>query len=189
MIFAQIGLDVDFLSVLTSNDLPGDMPSEGSFSTFLSHATWQAAPTLTLWYIDTIGASAGIRGIAFWETISGGTRYGIGAADSRAFDTVAHEIAHILTDGLAIHMPGSDEAHSTDPLNLLASGSIRSLPASLEDVNGNPDAGVDQLSQAQGTAILGNQFIQDDGIPEPGTWVMMMSGIALVAVRVRRMAA
>jgi hypothetical protein len=96
------------------------------------------APTLDAYYATSLASDA------FGETIVPSQGLGppaVFVADFQAAppplppvpvrpDTFSHEVAHFLTDGRAIHAENGspDEAHSSDPFNLLA-GSNRQIPS------------------------------------------------------------
>lgn len=62
--------------------------------------------------------SAGSRGEAFLPSITPSLPAALVISDSAASDTLAHELGHILLDAAG---------HSTDPDNLMASGTIRNV--------------------------------------------------------------
>lgn len=184
-IFAQIGLNLTVFTPLTSATLPTTMDASNTasnnFTTYLADSTWQPYPVLTAWYVDSITPCCGIRGVSFEVTQGPYAYFGIGVAASHAPDTLAHEIAHILTFFDSYWQPNvSDVAHSTDPNNLLASGSIRNLPSTLADIGT-----VDQIQPIQTQAIFDSPFVQ---APEPVSVVLIGSGFAAVGVLRRRRA-
>ena len=110
-----------------------------------------------------------------------------GISSARANDTLAHEIAHVLTNYNAIQNPDpADPAHSLDAWNLLAAGSSRILP------DGPPipqsEIGIDRDIITPGQAVMFNSgAIQ--GVPEPSVLVLTFSGLALAGSRRLRRAA
>ncbi len=85
-------------------------------------------------------------------------------------DTIAHELGHVL-----------NLQHTGVANQLMASGSVRSIPGSIGDIA--PDgANLDQLTQAEITEALRSGFLTP--VPEPNT--LMLLGIALLGVAARR---
>ena len=179
VIFSQIGLEVAFLPALSSATLPSNMVfTAQGLAPYIFDSTWQPMPILTLFYVALIDSNPGIRGVSVTlELLSGELRTFVAAAPNRANDTVAHEIAHVLTDYFAYEQPiPGDPAHSGNPLNLLAPGSSRLLPQLLTDVQGN-GGNRSQITADQSQAMLASDFV----VPEPGSAMLIVIGIGALA--------
>jgi len=88
-------------------------------------------------------------------------------------DTIAHELGHVLN---LEHTAVADE--------LMASGSVRTIPGSINDIV--PDgAQLDKLTQAQITEALGSDFVTR--VPAPATLTLLGIGIGLLGVAARRL--
>ena len=191
-IFKRVGISVNVLSPIYSSSVTS---SGFNFTSTVA----VASNTIAAYFVDSI-YSGGYRGYALGSAVA--------VASVQAWDTLAHELAHVLTSYSAISDPNaSDPAHSTDPYNLLAGGGIRYTPSSLGDL-----AYLDQITSSQLSAMLASVFMQSDvvtqppattsgtggggkgrgkrgkdefgiqvaEVPEPGTWIFM--GIGLIAV-------
>jgi hypothetical protein len=208
-IYSQIGLGVSFLSEELITGITGTSIAAGTNLTwtsttsnqtvFLSDASWEDMPEMTVWYVDQIvvnGSQA--RGVTFAGQIGGEWRFGIGVSLSLAArDTLAHEIGHMLTWLLYNNMlyftcadttsgcAAGDAAHSSNAYNLLASGTIRYTPDSITDIYGQGGT-YDQITASQASFML---MHTDFVVPEPATMTLFGSGAALLFFACRRRAA
>jgi hypothetical protein len=185
-IFQQIGIGIVSRPTLTSSTLPLNMAlTVVGVNQFLTDSTWADVPVLTVWYVATIDNNPFIRGVAFeLEYVGGFFRTGIGAAASRANDTVAHEIAHVLAGYQAIHQPDpNDDGHSLDPNNLLASGGIRNVPTSLSAINGQGGQ-LSQITASQAAVMYGSDFLTE--VPEPAQAGLVALGLMVFGIAQRR---
>lgn len=184
-IFAQIGLNIEVFSTLQSATAPAtmDLSNSSNLLSYINDPTWRPFPILTAFYVSSIvdPPSVGlIRGVSYSFTNGVQNFYAIGISSQHAPDTLAHEIAHILTNFYAWWQPNPspDQAHSSDPNNLLAGGNIRNLPGGLGDVGT-----VDQIQPIQQTAIFDSPFVQ---APEPAVMILIGSGFAVIGLIRRR---
>ena len=107
-----------------------------------------------MFYVATIDSSASNRG----ASTCCGSLCAASVANSAANDTFAHEVAHILTDFLALWDPNpSDPSHSTDATNLLANGDIRNVPSTVAQIT-VPGSTFDRIAPIQETAMLDSQL-------------------------------
>jgi hypothetical protein len=184
-IFAQIGLNIEVFSTLFSSTASTtmDLTNTANLASYITDSTWRPFPILTVFYVGSIvnpPAPGLIRGVSYELTSGVQEFYAIGISSIHVNDTLAHEIAHVLTHFNAFWQPNPspDEAHSSDPNNLLAGGNIRNLPNSFADIGT-----VDQLKPIQQTAILDSPFVQ---APEPAVMVLIGSGFAAIGLLRRR---
>lgn len=96
-------------------------------------------------------------------------------------DTFAHELGHVL------NLDHYDSTNPGDPNkadHLMASGGIRNIPQALGDVA--PDGqGWDLIGQSEIDVMRRSKFAIDT-VPEPGTFLAVGLGIAVLARRKRR---
>lgn len=171
-IFGQIGLNIDFLPAVSDPALPTDYDGANAneASVFFQSASFQQAPTLTVWLVNTITYNGfSDRGLS--------QQYGINAASwiaaSAVNDTMAHELGTVLS--------GLQEV-SGSPTNLLEVGTDRNIPPAI----GNIFAGsnYDQITSSQAQFILGNdQYVQP--VPEPRTSLLTLLGLLAAAATAR----
>lgn len=148
-------------------------PNPDAFNTYFSSPSFQNIPVLTVWYVA--GIASGKVGVSSPSGCVLCASWIAGPAENP--DTLAHEIAHILTDGVAYYLPSSsDPSLSTDPHNLLAAGN-RILPGSLADIY--PNGPADQIvNPTQTTPMLASRFIQQSVVvPEPATVLLILSAL------------
>lgn len=127
-------------------------------------------------YLATdLSGSPGLFGEAYLN--AGGTVINIGLVNAfnsptGRLDTIAHELGHNL--GLV---------HDDSNFNfLMASGSVRNIPNALGQIC--PDGPCyDLLSQDQINTVLQSSLLVD--VPEPGTLILVATGL-LTAVVIRR---
>lgn len=173
-IFSQIGLTVDFLGSISAPGVPtsysGTNPNEESL--YFGDSSFQSAPVLTVWFVNTITNNGGSdRGLSQQDGVDFGSWIATTGSAEAVNDTLAHEIANILTD---LHeITGS-------PNNLLEVGTDRNIPSSVSQVF--PGSNYDQITSAQESFMLGNtEFVQNVVTPEPGTLVLAAIGVSIFA--------
>ncbi len=193
-IFAQAGITIHALPTVTNSALPNNLDTtHTAYMTFLNSWHPPDSSTLPVWFVGTINSSSAYLGTSYCYL----QPCGVWVANSASLpgflepDTLAHEIAHILTGFNAITNPiPNDPSHSSDPFNLLATGSNRHIPASISDIN--PDGlRYDQITALQTAVMDGNGFLVTElggQVPEPGSTIPMIlpSLLMLVAHRRRR---
>lgn len=169
-IFAQASIDVVFRPTLANTSLPANLTQDDpGFLTFFTDVTFQNPPILTVWFVATIDSSADYRGSSYCY----GSVCGVWVANSAVNDTLAHEMAHVLTDFYAYWYPRSgDISHSTDANNLLAYGQIRN--------------GQDLIEPIQVAAMFQSPYVQTEAVPEPATTSLLWCGILLILPACRR---
>ncbi len=214
-IYAQMALDVLFEPEQLVTSYTGTALTRGTdmtitdtsdnLMTFLNDASWQEDPAITIWYVDHIYVSGQeARGITFVGTDGVDYRFGIGVSLNPvqyAHDTLAHEVAHVLTwyepaenficaDPNVTAGPGGcvsgDPAHDATNTNLLAPGSIRLVPGSISQIEGQGSGNRDTITASQRAFMLTHtDFITT---PEPAGVVLFGSGTFFVWLLRRRAA-
>jgi hypothetical protein len=185
-IWAQAGISVAYNFVgQIFNSLFTNINDTVAGSTFSNLASstghLQSSSVLDMFLVHTVVDSNG--GSAYGEGWlgAGGLVMAMdtimGYAPGGRIDTMAHELGHNL--GLvAANDPDFSGYHSTDPDQLMASGSTRNVPLTLADIN--PDGfGYDQISNFQANVARNSSLLSDvvpnNTVPEP-------SSLALVAL-------
>jgi PEP-CTERM motif/Metallo-peptidase family M12B Reprolysin-like len=145
----------------------------------------QSATILDMFLVRTVAG-------AYGEGWLGAGGIAIAMDDVMAFngglgriDTIAHEIGHNL--GLD-QTAGSSAGHSTNPNYLMASGGIRNVPTTINDITPN-GLGYDQINAAQVAVARGSTLLRAitaPAVPEPSTWGMMLFGFGVVGSLLRR---
>lgn len=136
---------------------------------------------INMFFAPTLDSDLGLYGVGCGGSVFAAycnNQVGIFVADNvfsynsgvGRLDTIAHELGHVLN---LTHTGVSDQ--------LMASGGVRSIPGTINDVV--PDgAALDKLTQAQINTALGSPFVT----PEPGTIALTLLGVGVLAVEVRR---
>lgn len=155
------------------------------------HLAYGGGPSLTSIDLFLVGTITTAHGGAYGEGWLGMGGLVMAMQDIMSFngglgriDTLAHELGHNF--GLQPSSLGGVDWHSTDPNNLMASGGIRRVPATLSDISPN-GLGYDQLTLAQVTSARQSTLLRDvahDTIPEPASSALF--AIALLALSVSR---
>jgi len=174
-IWAQAGLDLSFYSwsLFNATDyLTIDSEVElGELFYTPGHGQNPDPLVISLWFVDVLFPLD--PGTTFGAAAMPGNAIAIANAvfSMNRLDTIAHEIGHSL--GLD-HYSGSNEA-----LNLMASGSTRSIPSNIGEIY--PDgAGLDQLTQDQIAFALNSPLVRDEPVPEPASfWVSGAGALGL----------
>lgn len=198
-IYAQAGIKVNFVSETYlggANNSYGaagitygnqfynvNDSSTNSFSNLDSLFGGPSSSTVYMFLVHSV--NAGGSGITFGE---GWLGYGglVIAMDAvmtyNRLDTVAHELGHNL--GLMPNSLGGVNGHSTDPDDLMASGSIRHVPTSLSQISTNGLTGYDQLPADQ-VAYIRNSSLLQNYVEEPASWLLLMVAVPGL-IRLRR---
>lgn len=191
-IWAQAGLDLLFLPWGQINETDYLDITIGNAAVI--HAEAQAVMTagvaindpavtkaINMFFAPTLDSNPGLYGVGCGGSVfaaSCNNQVGIFIADNvfsfnggvGRLDTIAHELGHVLN---LTHEGGGDQ--------LMASGGVRSIPGSINDIV--PDgAALDKLTQAQIDTALSSPFVT----PEPGTVALTLLGVGVLAVEVRR---
>jgi len=168
-IFGQIGLDIDFLAPVSAPTLPstynGSNANESSI--FFNSSSFQAAPVLTVWFVETITYNGNSdRGLSQQD----GVNFASWIAASAVNDTLAHEIGNDLDDL---------QETTGNPAYLMEVGTDRNIPSSLNQIF--PGSSYDQITAAQERDMLGNsQFVQSSA--EPSSAILIVLGALMVVL-------
>lgn len=187
-IWAQAGIQVNFVSQsYLTNDNYYNINDRSASSSFYN--------------LDRLygGASDSTIYMYLVHSINGGTAWGEGWVDGSGFviamdqvvsanrlDTVAHELGHNL--GLLPTSDGGVGWHSTDPYDLMASGSIRYSPANIGEISTDGLTGKDQLPLDQVLIARSSRFLYDLAaeIDEPQSVALLLVGLVGVGGMQRR---
>jgi hypothetical protein len=175
-IYGQDLIDIQFLPTESSTSLSSNLvENDTGVFPYVTSPLYAAAPFVTVFYVATIDSNASNRGASTCY----GSYCAAWVANSAANDTFAHELAHILTGFLALWDPNpSDPSHSTDPTNLLASGDIRNVPATVAAITASGSV-FDRIAPIQEAAMLDSQYAQSE-VPEPDSVILLASGLFLL---------
>jgi hypothetical protein len=191
-IWAQAGVAVTFGAVNTINStIYQNLECVGCKTLFDIDTAFgtpgaQSATVLDMFLVRTVAGAfgegwLGAGGIAIAMDTVMAFNGGLGR-----IDTIAHEIGHNL--GLD-QTAGSAAGHSTNPNYLMASGGIRNVPTTINDIAPS-GLGYDQINAAQVAVARGSTLLRaipvTPIVPEPSTWGMMIFGFGIVGGLLRR---
>lgn len=180
-IWTQADIWFDFLGWVTvfETDL---LDTTFAFLTSPNHGQNENELVINLWFVNTItdcGGSAFPYGCGYVD--GNGVAIANSVFAANRIDTIAHELGHNL--GLE---------HTTDALNLEASGAYRLVPGSIDDVyprGGKRDQLYDwQIAIARSSGFLTAYSTPDTGVPvpEPASLTLVLTGAAIVALHTAR---
>lgn len=193
-IWAQAGISVSFNFVGTINNSLFLTVDDGGPNSFFNLAgltgNRQSTTILDMFLVSTVVGAYGEG----WDGVGGlvmGMDDIMGYPGPRGrIDTMAHELGHnlgLVPDTDPEYAGPSDPGHSSDPNQLMASGAIRNVPLTLDDIN--PDGlGYDQLSPFQIALARESTLLYDlpsSVVPEPGTLSLLLGGLGMMALRRR----
>ncbi len=175
-IYAQASITIDFLPTEADTSLSTNLvQNDSGILPYISSSTYDSAPEITVFYVASINNSAANRGTSTCL----GNSCAVWVANSAVNDTLAHEVGHILTGFQALwDQNPSDPSHSTDPTNLLASGNIRNIPASISDITA-ANSPFDRIQPVQTAAILATTYAEMES-PEPQSVLLAASGVVVI---------
>ena len=178
-IWAQADIWFDFLG-WTTLDSTSLLATSFDSLTAAGHGQNSDPLVINVWFVSQILDCGGVFGAYGCGYVDGnGVAIADGVFDVNRIDTIAHELGHNL--GLE---------HTEFPLDLMASGSLRTVPGSIDDVYPRGDM-ASQLSAAQITTARSSQFLSplpvpDAGsvpVPEPGSLLLVVIGLGVLAAR------
>jgi hypothetical protein len=187
-IFAQAGIGVTFNFVGTKNN--SSFLNNGDFSSIVASGNhFQSTTQMEMFLVNTLdNGSFGTGWLGLGGLVIAMNPVLAFNSNNGRLDTVAHEMGHNL--GLVANTdPDSDGAgHSTNPNHLMASGGIRRVPTSRNDIF---PAGLryDQISALQISQARQSRLLRDVPtvvVPEPATVVLMAGGMLVLGVIGRR---
>lgn len=176
-IWAQAGITFNYLPFTTTNSSAFlSLDNQAEVDSLFAAAPGAAANPLTvsMWFVsnhfDAFGEANTLGGnkVVIDEVIFSSNR----------LDTIAHEVGHLF--GLDHGDPGVGVDF------LMRSGADRTTPTVIGDIT--PDgAALDKLTAAQiATASSDPKIIIAAAVPEPETYALMLAGLGLLGVAVRR---